>query len=78
VTVEGGRRTVLYGAAGRVRLEWERGGDESWLAIVPTVAHRFGLGKPNAFGSVLLVLALLLVVAAWVVAGRALARELSS
>jgi hypothetical protein len=76
VTVEGSERSVLYGAAGRVRLEWERGGGETWLAIAPTVAHRIGLGKANAFGALLLPLALLLMVAGWAVAARLLLREL--
>ena len=72
-----GRRTVLYGAAGRVRLEWLRPGEESWFALLPTVMHRFGLGKGLTIGVWLLPLALLLVLASWVAALRLVTRELA-
>lgn len=70
-------RTVLYGRDGLVRFEWQRPGDESWLALASTVAHRFALGKANPFGSLLLPLAILLLLAAWLMAGRLLLREVA-
>jgi hypothetical protein len=71
-----GRRTVLYGTVDRVRLEWLREGRESWLDIVPAVAHRFGLGKPFMSGPGLLLLTVALLALAWVVALRLIAREM--
>lgn len=68
-------RTVLYGTLEQVRFEWQRAGDESWFALAPTVAHRFSLAKANPFGGLLLPVAILLLVAAWVLAGRLLLRE---
>jgi hypothetical protein len=76
VRVEGSGPTVLYGSAGTVRLEWLRPGSESWLDILPLVARRFGYGKANPFGSGLVVAAALVLVAAWLGAGRLLLREL--
>lgn len=75
VRAEPGRRTVLYGSGELVRLEWLREGPESWLGLAPAVAERFGLGKPNPFGSLLLPLMALALVAAWVAAARLVARE---
>jgi hypothetical protein len=75
VRVAGPGRTVLYGQAGGVRLEYLRPDDESWLAIVPTIAHRFGLARANAIGPWLLVAAGLLLAAAWFVAVRTILRE---
>lgn len=75
VFVGGGGRTVLYGAAGRVRLEWLRPGSESWLELLPTVAHRFALGRWNPVGTLLLPALALLLVAAWVAAARLVLRE---
>jgi hypothetical protein len=76
VRVEGTGPTVLYGSAGTVRLEWIRPGSESWLDLLPVVARRFGYGKANPFGSGLLIAAGLLLLAAWLAAGRLLLREL--
>jgi hypothetical protein len=70
------RRTVLYGSAGQVRLEWLRDGDESWLDLIGTVAHRFGLGKPFLAGGWVLLLAAGLLALAWVLALRVALREL--
>jgi hypothetical protein len=67
---------VLYGTVDRVRLEWLREGRESWLDIVPAVAHRFGLGKPFMSGPGLLLLTVALLALAWVVALRLIAREM--
>ena len=60
---------------GRLRIEYLRPGRESWLALTPTIVHRFSLGKSDlvrhwaAAG----VLALMLIAAAF--AGWALLRE---
>jgi hypothetical protein len=35
------------GLAGRLRIEYMRPGSETWLALVPTLAHRFSLGKSD-------------------------------
>lgn len=72
-----GGRTVFYGAGGRIRLEWLRAGEESWFALLPTVAHRFGLGKGIAIGSWLLVLAGVVLVGACATALMCAARELT-
>jgi hypothetical protein len=71
------RRTVLYGASGRVRLEWLRNDDESWLELLGTVAHRFGLGKPFVSGGWVLGLAAAALALAWALALRLVLRELS-
>lgn len=76
VAVAGSGRTVLYGSAGMLHLEWLRPGSESWLGLLPTVTHRFGLAKSPALGAFLLPLAALLVVAAWWAAVRLVVREL--
>jgi hypothetical protein len=70
------RRTVLYGTPNQIRLEWLRQGDESWLELLPTVAHRFGLGKPFVSGAWVLGLAAVLLGLAWVLALRLALREL--
>jgi hypothetical protein len=77
LVVGGGGRTVLYGSAGRVRLEWMRAGSESWLELLPVIAHRFGLAKANPLGSLLLPFAALLLVVAWVAAARLVLREMA-
>jgi hypothetical protein len=71
------RRTVLYGSGDQVRFEWLRPDSESWFELVPTVAHRFGLAKPFVSGAWVLVLAGLLLAAAWVLGLRLVVRELS-
>jgi hypothetical protein len=71
-------RTVLYGLAGHVRLEWLRPGRESWLGVLGPVAHRFGLAKANPFGDFLLVFAALILAAAWALTARLVLRELRS
>jgi hypothetical protein len=78
VRVGGPGRSVLYGAGGRVRLEWMRPGSESWFALAPTVAHRFGLGRASVAGSLLLPFAALLLLAAWAAAVRLVLREVGS
>jgi hypothetical protein len=75
VVVGGGGRTVLYGAAGRLHLEWLRAGSESWLELVPTIADRLALGRWNPFGSLLLPVVALLLAGAWIAAARLVLRE---
>ena len=70
------RRTVFYGTLGQLRFEWLRDGSETWLELLPTVAHRFGLGKPFVSGSWVLALAALLLGLAWAAALRLLMRDL--
>jgi len=70
-----GGRTVLYGRGRDVRLVWMRPGSESYLALLPTVAHRFGLGKLNPFGAWLMALAALVLAAAWLAALRLVLRQ---
>jgi hypothetical protein len=73
----GGGRTVLYGSAGRLHFEWLRPGSESWLALAPTVAHRFALGRWNPFGTLLLAALAVLLVAAWAAAAWLVLREVA-
>jgi 4-amino-4-deoxy-L-arabinose transferase-like glycosyltransferase len=68
LSIGGGDRVVLYGAAGRVRFEWMRPDSESWLGLFPTIAHRFSLGRWNPLGTLLLPVLALLLVATWVAA----------
>jgi hypothetical protein len=75
LNVGGGGRTVLYGSAGRLHLEWLRPGSESWLGLAPTVAHRFALGRWNPFGTLLLATLGVLLVAAWAAAAWLVLRE---
>jgi hypothetical protein len=75
VFVEGPGRTVLYGSAEQVHLEYLRPGSESWLELLPTVAHRFALGKWNPLGTLLLPALALLLVAAWAGTARLVLRE---
>jgi hypothetical protein len=75
VATGGAGRTVLYGRGDDVRFDWLRPGSESRVAMLPTVAHRFGLAKLNPFGDWLLVLVALVLVAACVVALRLVVRE---
>ena len=70
------RRVLLYGNGTLVRLEWARPGNESWFALIPTVAHRFGLGKPFVSGGWVLLAMALLLAAAWALALRLVIREL--
>jgi hypothetical protein len=72
----GERRTVLYGGTAQVRLEWLREGEESWIDLLGTVAHRFGLGKPFLSGGWVLLLAAGLLALAWILSLRLALREL--
>ncbi len=78
VVVSGTGRTVLYGAGGVLHLEWLRPGSESWLELLPTVAHRFALAKWNPVGSLLLPLLMLVLLATWFAAARLVLRETRS
>jgi hypothetical protein len=61
--------------AGRVRIEYLRGGEESWWSLAPTIVHRFGIGKGGLIGSWAVVPVALLLLAAWGAAALALLRE---
>jgi hypothetical protein len=67
VAVVGGRR-----ARGNMRFEYMRPGRESWWALAPTVAHRFGLGKAGFMGDWTLAAAAVLLLLAWIAAIRLL------
>lgn len=56
--------------AGRLRLEYLRAGDESWVDLLPAVVHRFGLGKGGAVGDWTLPAAALLLLATCALAVR--------
>jgi 4-amino-4-deoxy-L-arabinose transferase-like glycosyltransferase len=74
IAVGGGERIVLYGGGGRLRFEWMRPGSESWLGLLPTIAHRFALGRWNPLGSLLLPVLALLLVATCLIAARLVMR----
>jgi hypothetical protein len=76
IHVDGAQRTVLYGEASAVRLDWLRSGNESWFALIPTLAHRFALGKASLFGSLWLLVVAAVVLVACALAIRLLLREL--
>lgn len=73
-----GARTVLYGRGDRVRLAWLRPGSESRVALLPTIAHRFGMAKLNPFGPWLLAVVALLVALTWFLALRLVLREVET
>jgi hypothetical protein len=62
---------------GRVSLLYLRSGKESWWQLLPTLAHRFGLGKASLFGDWTLSVVALLLLGVWVGAVRLLVRELT-
>jgi hypothetical protein len=61
--------------AGLVRFEFMRPGSESWWQLLPTLEHRFGVGKSRWTGSWTFFLAGLLMVLAIGLAVRTLLRE---
>ena len=75
IRAEGNPRTVLYGEGTAVNLNWLRPGRESWFALIPTVAHRFALGKASLFGSLWLLVVALVMVVACALALRLVLRE---
>jgi hypothetical protein len=78
IEVDGVPRAVLYGEGASARLDWLRPGSESWYALIPTVAHRFALGKASLFGSLWLLVVAAVVLAACALAVRLLLRELGT
>jgi hypothetical protein len=60
---------------GAVRFEYLRPGRESWWDLLPTIFHRFGLGKSHWLGGWTLALAGLLVLIGSAIAVRSLLRE---
>jgi hypothetical protein len=63
---------------GAVGFRYLRVGDESWSAIAPVVAQRFGLGKSALFGTWTLPVLALALIALWFATLRLLGRETSS
>ena len=61
---------------GRVSLLYLRGGSESWWALLPSLDHRFGLGKAYVFGDWTLPVLALMLLGVWIAAIRLLLREL--
>lgn len=68
--------SVLYGAGGRIRLEWLRAPAETWWERAPVVAQSFAYGKANPFGVALLPLVALLSLLLMGLACRVALREL--
>jgi hypothetical protein len=62
---------------GRIAVDYLRQGSESWWQLLPTLSHRFGLGKASFFGDWTLLVAALLLLGVWIAAVRLLARELT-
>jgi hypothetical protein len=62
---------------GRISLLYLRHGSESWWQLLPSLTHRFGLGKASFFGDWTLPVAALLLLGVWVGAIRLLLRELT-
>ena len=60
--------------SGRVSLLYLRGGSESWWELLPSLDHRFGLGKASLFGDWTLPAMALLLLGVWVCAVRLLWR----
>ncbi|HEY7952199.1 MAG TPA: hypothetical protein VID70_04375 [Solirubrobacteraceae bacterium] len=60
---------------GRVSLLYLRAGSESWWALLPSLDHRFGLGKASFFGDWTLPVLALLLISVWVGTFRLLLRE---
>jgi hypothetical protein len=58
-----------------VGFRYLRSGRESWWALAPVVAQRFGLGKSSVFGTWTLPLLVVVVVGVWLAAIRLLLRE---
>lgn len=66
---------ALAGFAQTSRVEWLRPGRPSYLEMLGTISHRFGLGKLSWFGAWTFWAAVALVVAIWVLAVRVLLGE---
>lgn len=61
---------------GRVSLLYLRAGSESWWSLLPSLDHRFGLGKASFFGDWTLPVLALMLIGVWVGAFRLLLRTL--
>jgi hypothetical protein len=61
---------------GRVSLLYLRAGSESWWQLLPSLDHRFGLGKASLFGNWTLPVLALLLLGVWIAAVRLLLRTL--
>jgi hypothetical protein len=57
-------------------LLYYRAGRESWWSLLPTLAHRFGLGKAPLYGDWTLPLCTLMLLGVWIGAVRLMLREL--
>jgi hypothetical protein len=42
---------VVYGVPVRMRMQWRRAHDQTWLAVAPDIAQRSSLLKPSFFGA---------------------------
>jgi hypothetical protein len=60
---------------GRVSLLYLRAGSESWWQLLPSLEHRFGLGKASVFGDWTLPVLALMLIGVWVGTLRLLMRE---
>jgi len=60
---------------GRLRIEYMRPGSETWLALAPTLAHRFSLAKGDLVRHWAIYATLLLIALAIALAARTLIRE---
>lgn len=76
LSITSANESVLYGAGGRVRLEWLRASEESWWGRLPTVAQSFAYAKVNPLGVALLPAVVLLSLVLMALAGRLALREL--
>lgn len=61
---------------GRVSLLYLRAGSESWWQLLPSLDHRFGLGKASFFGGWTLPVLALMLLGVWIAAVRLLLRTL--
>jgi hypothetical protein len=62
--------------AGRVSLLYFRSGSESWWELLPSLDHRFGLGKASVFGDWTLPFLALLLAGVWALVIRLLLGEM--
>lgn len=70
-----GSKLALGGFQDRARVAYLRPGSESYLGLTGTIVHRFAQGKPGWQGGWLLVLALIGIVAVWLIVARLILRE---
>ncbi|HEY7829685.1 MAG TPA: hypothetical protein VIC06_03880 [Solirubrobacteraceae bacterium] len=61
---------------GRVSVLYLRSGNESWWQLLPSLDHRFGLGKAYVFGDWTLPVLALMLLGVWIAAIRLLLHEL--